>query len=255
MRILIFSLSFFFSLSVYSQDAEIIKNSSKLFKEIYSIDRSTKLKHGEYLKLNRKTKDTLVFGKFQNDIKSGVWKYYSSNNTLWMTYDFERKAILLIPAEISRIDSFIVKRSDSFSNTKVDLPPVYLGSKKEIESILSANFTIPKEIIENVKSEISIFSFVVDQNGKIKDFKNEQAVSKEVIKEVEANIKLVDGEWSPAFVDNVPIDARLLLVYEILPEGAKPIFNDHAKAIVIHCKYPVVQNTRKPIGIAVGTVD
>jgi hypothetical protein len=170
-----------------------------------------------------------------------------------MSYDFDSKSFIVLPEEISKIDSFVVRKGNSFSYTKVDSPPVYLGSKNEIERILSANFDVPKEISENGKSGISILSFIVDKNGKMNEFHREQMLTDEVFKEMEENLKLIDGDWSPAKSDGKPVDAQILLIYDITQQGAKSLFLDNPKAIVIHAQYSIVQASKKSIGFGVGS--
>jgi hypothetical protein len=241
-------------MTAHSQELELKKTTTALFKEIYSVDKISKLKSGNYLKIDKKSKDTLISGAYLDDLKSGVWRYYAKDNKPWMSYDFSKKAFVVFPEEISKIDSFVVRKGNSFSYTKVDSPPVYLGSKNEIGRILNANFTVPKEICENEKSGISMATFVVDQNGKINEFHREKALSDEVFIEMEEVLKLLDGDWSPAIADGKPVDSQILLVCDITQQGTKYLFQDNPKALVIHARYAKeVQNTKKSIGFGVGS--
>lgn len=253
MRILVFLLTFLFALTAHSQELELKKTTSALFKEIYAVDKISKLKSGDYLKMDKKSKDTLISGTYSDGQKSGVWRYFSKDNMLWMSYDFGKNAFVVIPEDLSRIDSFAVRKDDSFSYTKVDMPPVYLGSKNEIEKILTANFNVPKEIIENEESEISMATFIVDKNGKINEFQSVKMLYSEVFTEMKNALKFVDGDWTPAIADGKPVDSQILLVCDITQQGAKSLFRDNPKAIIIHAKYSVVQNTKKSIGFGVGT--
>jgi len=256
MRILVLFLTFLFALNAHTQELELKKITTPLFKEIYSVDKISKLKSGDYLKIDKKSKDTLIFGTYSDGQKSGIWRYFSKENKLWMTYDFGKNTFVFIPEDISSIDSFVVRKGDSFSYTKVDLPPVYLGSKNELEKILTANFTIPIEICENEKSGISMATFIVDKNGKMNEFQSVQMLFNEVFTKMEDALKFLDGNWSPAFADGKPVDSQIVLVCDITPQGAKYLFKDNPKAIVIHFQYVgKVRNTKKSLGYSIQTVN
>jgi len=255
MRFLALSISIFFYLAGFSQELEIKKVTTTNFKEIFTVNKTSKLESGNYLKIDRQNKDTLISGTYTDGVKSGIWRYFSKGNELWMTYNFDRKKLEKLPEEISRIDSFVVKRDDSFTFEKVDLPPVYLGSKNEIAKILIASFKVPVEIVQNERSGISIATFCVDKFGKTKEFKGEQVLSNEVYSQMEKSFKLIDGDWYPAIVNGVPVDSQIVLVYDITPSGNKYLFQDNSKAIVVHFQYFGVTKTKRSIGYAVISVD
>ncbi len=252
MRALFFSLTFFFFLTSHSQELETKKVTTTNFKEIFTVNKTTKLKSGNYLKQDRQNKDTLISGTYTDGTKSGIWRYFSKENELWMSYNFDRKAFEKFPDERSKIDSFVVKKGNSFAYEKVDSPPVYLGSKNEIERILIANFKVPQEIIQNKRSGISIATFMVDQSGKTKEFHGEQVLSNEVFPQMEQAFKLIDGDWCPAIANGEPVDSQIVVVYEITPLGAKSLFQDNPKAIVVHFQYYGVTETKKSIGFGIG---
>lgn len=254
MRFLVLSLTIFFFHTAHSQEFEVKKVSTANFKEFYTVNKISKLESGTYLKLDKQNKDTLISGIYLNGVKSGIWRYFSKRNNLWMSYNFDRKAFEKLPEAISRIDSFVVKKADSFTYEKVDLPPVYIGFKNEVERILIANFNIPKIIMEKHLSGISIATFVVDKNGKIKEFQGEQVLSSEVFPQMEKALKLVDGDWSPAIVNGEPVDSQIVMVYDITPQGAKYLFQDNPKAIVVHFQYSGVTQTKRTLGYVTRTV-
>lgn len=173
MKILLFLTPLFLSFATIAQTLETKKINTSCFREIYSIDKSTKLKCGKYLKLTKQSKDTLISGNYQNGQKTGTWRYFKEDNKLWMSYDFDTKLFLSIPEEISKIDSFTVLKGQNFIHTKVDNPPIYLASKNEIEKILLNSIKLNPEIMVNSKSGISVARFVVGSDGKLKDIVQE----------------------------------------------------------------------------------
>lgn len=251
MRSLIFIFLIFVSFSAYNQTIEARKISSASFKEYYSIDKSTNLKCGKYLKLDKKTKDTLISGEYKNDQRIGVWKYFSSENKLWMGYNFDKKLFELMPDEISKIDSFWVQNGNTFAFKKVDTPPVYLGSNKEIEKIISANFILPTEVIMQQKWGASIATFIVDKNGKMKDFHGDVVTSKEVLRFMATVFKLIDGDWLPAIMDGKPVDSQIALVYDIMPVEANFLFKDKPTAITFHYRYDKIKEPKRSVGFEI----
>jgi len=254
MRLLTLSIAVIFYLTGFSQELETKKVTTAKFKEIFTVNKSTKVESGNYLKIDRQNKDTLISGTYTNGVKSGTWRYFSNGNHLWMSYNFDRKAFELIPEEINKIDSFTVRKGDSFSYEKIDFPPVYIGFKNEVERILIANFSIPKVIMEKHLSGISIATFVVDKNGKIKEFRREQVMYNEVFPQMEKALTLIDGDWSPAIVNGEPVDSQIVMVYDITPSGNKFLFQDNPKAIVVHFQYIGVTETKRSLGYVTRTV-
>lgn len=251
MRSLIFIILIFVSFSAYNQTFEVKKVSTANSREFYSIDKSTSSKCGKYFKLDRKTKDTLISGEYKNDQRIGVWKYFSSENKLWMAYNFDKKSFELIPEEISKIDSFWVQIGNTFAFRKVDIPPVYLGSKKEIEKIISANFILPTDVIMQQKWGASIATFIVDKNGKMKDFHGDVVTSKEVLSQMEKAFKLIDGDWLPAIMDGKPVDSQIALVYDIMPVEANFLFKDKPTAITFHYQYDKIKEPKRSVGFEI----
>lgn len=255
MRFIVLSLILFTFLPAIAQEFKIKKVSTAYFLDTYTVDKITKLKSGNYLRLDKENKDTLISGTYRDGEKSGIWRYFSTEGRLWISYNFDSKAFEILPEEISKIDSFVVRKGDSFAFEKVDMPPVYLGSKKEIEKIITSNFKVPIEICENNKSGISIATFVVDKNGKMKEFHGEQMLSNEVLIQLQQAFTLVNGDWSSAKVNGESVDSQVLLVCDIAPYGAKTLFQDNPKAIVVHFQYYGVTTTKQSLGFEIRTVE
>jgi len=86
LAILLLILSF----TVNAQKLKKVKQLSKdkLHKEIFTIDKSTKLKHGTYEKYELYSWFLVEYGTYNNGVKHGVWYTYNKNNTHWVD-DFE----------------------------------------------------------------------------------------------------------------------------------------------------------------------
>ncbi len=177
------------------------------------------MKNGEYLKLDIKSRDTLVSGTFRDDLKTGTWKYNGKESKPWITYDYDKKMLNPISDEITKVDSFVIRKDGTFVTEKVDSPPFYIGYKDEVRNILANNFKIPVDILVNGLSDNSVASFVVDKNGKMTDFRIEKMQNKEVSANILNAFKKIEGEWMPAIFKGQPVDSKIFLVFDIKPFG------------------------------------
>lgn len=236
MRFIICLLFLGLSIKGYSQAIETKKVTSGNFKEIYSVEKKTKVKSGTYVKIDKLSKDTLIVGQYQNDQRSGVWKYFSEGNKLWMSYDFDKKAFALIPDEIKNITQFDVSNGSKYTEQKVDNPPIYLASKKEIEYQFLSELAPTLEIVTNSKSGLCVARFVIDKTGHLKEIVSEVMLSDVLFPQIKSILENLKEPWIPAKVNGQEVDSQFILVLDIKPEG-KPLFEDNPKCIVVHYNY------------------
>jgi len=236
MRFIICLLFLGLSIKGYCQAIETKKVTSGIFKEIYSVEKKTKVKSGTYVKIDKLSKDTLIVGQYQNDQRSGVWKYFSEGNKLWMSYDFDKKAFALIPDEIKNITLFNVSNGSEYTEQKVDNPPIYLASKKEIELQISSGVIPVEDIVVNSKSGLCIARFVIDKTGQLKDIVPEVMLSYAIFPQMKSILEDLKEPWIPAKINGQEVDSQYMLVLDIKPEG-KPLFEDNPKCIVVHYNY------------------
>jgi hypothetical protein len=215
MKLIILTFLLSFSLISFSQERKIIKKKSDFYIEIYSIDKGSKKKDGEYVKIKKSTNDTLIFGNYNNDIKVGLWKFNSSSNRIYFYYNYDKRLFNQLPTSISSIDSFYIKKDTAFCLTKVDSPPIYLGYKDEIKDVFRQNAIVPADICEKGLSGNSLASFVVDITGKIVDIGIDNSISKGLDKNIIKTINMINGDWIPAKVNGEPIDSKIYILYNI----------------------------------------
>lgn len=254
MRPLLIFILLLSSLDSYNQTVETKKVSSAYFKEFYSVDKSTGLSVGPYVRLDKQKKDTLVYGIYQDGQRCGVWKYFGDENALWVAYDFSKKSLVYVSEEINKVDSFMVKKGNSYVNLEVDNPPIYLSSKNEIEAIFLSRIKLAAEITANTKSGISIARFVVSKEGKIKEITSDLMLSGDLFPQIKEILETLEGEWIPAKANGEAIDAQYMLVLDIKP-GGKPLFADNPKCIVVHFNYSNLLNTKRVVGYELRRVD
>jgi len=218
-KIILSSLIALFFLPSHAQELKTKKILTGNCLEIFTIDKKSKLRNGEYLEIDKNSRDTLISGAFRNDFKTGTWKYNGKASKPWFTYDYDKKMLNRIPEEITNIDSFLIRKDGNFVFEKVDSPPLYIGYKDEVRNIIAIHFKVPVDIIINGLSDHSVASFVVDKNGEMTDFRIEKMQFKDVATNIFNAYKKIEGEWSPAIFKGQPVDSQIFLVIDISPPG------------------------------------
>jgi len=242
-KIILSSLIAFFFLPSFAQELKTKKISTENYIELFTVEKNSKLKDGAYLKIDRNTKDTLISGNYRNDLKVGIWKYNSTGAQPWIAYDYDKNKIIQISDQLSKIDSFMIKKDDVFVFEKVDAPPVYLGFKDELKNTLGMSVKVPITIMTGQLSVISIASFTVDKNGKMKDFEIAQTLSDEVDSNIRSALKKLDGEWSPAVYNGQPVESIVFVVFEIKSREAPSGMPKISNAIEVQFNYFGVTRT------------
>ena len=103
------------------------KNSAYFYEEIYTIDKSSKKKQGDYLKLSKYSGDTLVKGQYEQDKQVGPWSFKGADNSKYISYDYnEEKLIEIIDVNFKEA-SVQVKTEGNFKMVNVDHPALYIG--------------------------------------------------------------------------------------------------------------------------------
>jgi len=256
-KIVLFILISLIFLPSFAQELKTKKISTGDYLEVFTIDKGSKLRNGGYLKIDMKTKDTLISGAFRDNLKTGIWKYNDLKSKPWITYDFDKKYLTRLSDELSRIDSFMIRKDDKFVFEKVDSPPTYIGYKDEMKNLLERSLKIPNEILENGLSVISIASFVVDKEGKMREFKILKTSTKDVNEALFEAFKKIEGEWSPAIYHGQPIDSDVFIVFDIKPHGTPSAIPKISNSIVTHFEYYAVQRraiSSKIVSVPVGRI-
>lgn len=236
MRLFSFLIPFLMSFVVNAQIVDSKKSYTSCFKEISTVDKSTGLKTGQFVKIDRQTKDTLVIGNYQNDERSGLWKYFEKDNKLWMTYDFDNKSLILIPDVFRSTKTFVIKKEDSFSLENVDNPPFYLGSKNEVGKVLAMDIKVPSEILQKTESGISTINLVIGKEGTIKDIVADNLQSKDFLLQTKKAINTLESDWIPAKVNGVPVDAIIPVIIEV-NFGDRQLIPENPRCIIVRIKF------------------
>ena len=131
----------------------------------------------------------------------------------------------------------MIKKDNVFVSEKVDAPPVYLGFKDELKKTFEMNVKIPVTIMTGQLSVVSIASFTVGKNGKMKDLEIAQTLSDEVDNNIKNSFKKLEGEWSPAIYNGQPVESIVFVVFEIKPKEVPSAMPKISNAIEVRLNY------------------
>lgn len=263
MKIVLIFLICLFCLPVLAQ------KSNRKLKEIkdqystckYTIEKKSKLKEGEFLRIKNNTKDTLVIGQYASDQKIGVWKYRRPGNKDYISFNHDNQSVEYLDPSITKIDSFLIKENTDglYLLNKVDSPPIYLGFKGEINTIMQRNLTLtPEECQRGIKG-FTTASFVIDSTGRISEIMIVKSLGKSIDRMVVNAIKMIDGQWIPAKVNHVPKNAQMEVLFSIHGPGNYPKLKEKPYQIIRDFSYFGVQRTystsrivRVPVSMPMG---
>ena len=206
---------FLMSSQIYSQNLKTKKKISRFTKEVYQIDKKSKMKNGFYYKISKNSKDTLVVGNYLNGRKTGLWTYYKMNGEKYIEYNYSSKTINALYGEAHKSDSTYIIRGNEFVLDKVDSPQIYLGFENEGQMNIATSIKLPINIMENNVTGRSIATFVVDEHGKMIDQKIELSLNKELDKKILDEIKKLEDNWIPAKKNGKAISSKIIFTLNV----------------------------------------
>lgn len=220
------------------------KNSEYFYEEIYTIDKSSKKKQGDYLKLSKYSGDTLAKGQYEQDKQVGLWSFKGSDNSKYITYDYtEEKLIEIIDVNFKEA-SIQVKKEDGLKMTDVDHPAIYIGFKKEIQRTMIAVLKPPSSVFAKAKPGVVMVSFDINTKGAIENYKIETSYDINLNKALEKAFENIKEGWFPASIDGTPVVSKMHMMFNFdfildasQTKPAKPRLLERPDLIVIDMTY------------------
>jgi len=250
MRLLLLTILILISNNTVAQELRTKKTSSFNFQEIFTIDKKSKLKQGNYVKLDKNSNDTLVKGYFNDDKKVNVWTYFEKNNRIYLKYDYDRNVAMPINIASTKVDSIQIRTGDIFTLTRVDSSPLFIGYKGEFKSLIFQNFKAPASLFEKKLTGMSMASFVANKLGQIQDISIEISLSDDLDFAIEKSIESINRKWIPAKLDDNSVDSKIYVVYNIIltrdPKYKhESLFKDKPDLVVIDVIFFEVEREKK----------
>lgn len=206
-------LACFICTSMLGQDLKKKKKTEHVYQEIFTIDKKTKEKQGNYVKINNFSKDTLVKGTYEQGKKAGVWSFMDNKNSVYFTYDFDQNKVAENYGNFSYHDSIQVKIGNQFKLTRVGNPAIYLGYRHGIPDVLSKELKPPKSFFSAAKPGMVVVSLEINQKGEMENLKFESSNNDKLHATIENSIKKLTNGWIPASIDGVPVVSKMYIAF------------------------------------------
>ncbi|MFA6087018.1 hypothetical protein [Mucilaginibacter sp.] len=189
--------------------------------EIYKVLASNKYtKQGLYQAVFKK-KLVVATGMFENDKKTGVWRFYDQQGQAMQIYDYTKKQLLFEAKEdtSSSLRYFVDKQLDSTSKVT---KPVKVGGRYYGYLPYLNLFTVPKDLRDiNYDLFSAVVELLISPYGRLADYKvHLNAVNFK--RTINMNINLPNEEdmvFIPATLNGEPISSRVVIQCYVTNSG------------------------------------
>lgn len=236
MKYVLLLIAFFWSIAVYSQPKLIKKENRTLrfYEEYYVLKSDTLIKEGKYTKRNSYDNKPVFEGAYKNDLKEGVWLYYSyagnvvdsgrfeqgkkvgawtakfNNGDDQVRYDYTSEKLLYF-----KIDPLIDKGAiyniiDGPNKTFsiLDRPPIYLDGDALFNYTIGNYINYPAKARAATIQGRVIIRFLIDKDGNASNYNVIKSIGYDCDEEALRVIKLNDGKWAPGILNGNPVSVE-----------------------------------------------
>lgn len=201
------------SITIFCSSGDERKKKSEInanIREVYYIDKKSKLMDGGYFAIHTTNKDTLVEGNFKQGLRSGNWVFTDSKtNEKKLEYDFSANKLLFIEPKFYA-DSFLIQQGNEFVYDKVDRPLIFIGYDNELLIQIANRYKFTKEMYQN-PCESSIIAFVVDENGNLAGSKIMNNCNSKVDQFINTTVNTFNGRLLPAIKNGHPVKSMFFV--------------------------------------------
>ncbi|WP_461638788.1 energy transducer TonB [Labilibaculum euxinus] len=228
--------------NVFGQDLKLTKKkeNTRSGKAIFTvIENNPSIKHGDYVVKAYTGKDKIVVGKYdhnkktgnwtekyygfgykglkcvgeyKNDIKVGIWTYYSFKGDTAQIYNHSTdKMIFAIRCKNDK-EEYIVKTDSEIVKTKLDFPPLYISGFDIFRDNLTASLnSYPDELKTNKLDYFKIdtdLTFFINKNGGIEDIKFSNSIGYGYEEQIQ-DFVINAGKWIAGVKDGEKVTAQI----------------------------------------------
>lgn len=181
-------------------------------------DKSTR--HGLYQMVYNKTY-ALASGRFDHDVKTGLWRFFGTDGHLLQNYDYTKKELQYEAPEdtTSNLRYFVDKQlADTDRTTK----PIKIGGRYFGYLPYLKLFRLPANLMDiSREASIAVVELLVSPGGRLAYFKT-TIYSGNFSKTFNMNVNVLNEEdkvFTPATVNGEPISCRILMKCFIDDDG------------------------------------
>jgi hypothetical protein len=210
-RFLILFFAVFLSNVCISQEVKKKTVSDSFSREEFYITKKGKLKNGSYIQIMVNTGDTLAIGQYTNDVKSGIWTYYSKGDSVYLKYNYDNSEIIFKSESITKVDTFIVFNNGSFKLSPIESPPICIAFEDKIRFYLANNLRPSIELQSQRIEGYAMASFEVTSAGEMTNIKTEKSIEAEFDKTLVKTLENFKETWKPAVYKGQQVNSKILI--------------------------------------------
>ncbi|WP_374950903.1 hypothetical protein [Mucilaginibacter sp.] len=210
------------AINTFAQETVKVKNKlSQNVTEVFTVPANNKLiRQGLYQALFKK-KTVVATGLFENDKKTGLWRFYDQKGQAMQIYDYTKKQLLFEAREdtTSNLRYFLDKQLDTTMNVT---KPVKIGGRYYGYLPYLNLFTLPQDL-RDVNSDVFVarVELLISPLGRLADYKvHLAAINFE--RTINMNIHLPNQEdmvFMPATLNGEPIASQVVIKCYVTNSG------------------------------------
>ncbi|MFB6344087.1 energy transducer TonB [Saccharicrinis sp. FJH62] len=201
----------------YGKDKQKIKRVRNYFDtEYFEIDKLTKEYNGQYVKLDRDTKDTIVWGKYKNGTRTGVWSFYGPSNQPYFKFDYDNLEITYKSPYLNLINEFIIEDvNGEYILSKVERPAICLDGMFELKKQAGLKFTPDFFDLMGINNNFILASLIINEDGDMDSVVIEKAINPELDAAVIKSLNKLNLKWLPAIKNDKNVKSKVFINYYI----------------------------------------
>jgi protein TonB len=142
----------------------------------------------------------------------GIWDFFDSDGELEKKYDYSKKEFIFLNLKDDEINKdYTVYKGNQVLTTKLERPPVYLGSTEFIYSELAKKIYYPAEARMNGITGEVLISFIVDSTGKSANYRVFKGIGYGCDEEALKAVYQLPDLWAPGILDKRYVSVKYLM--------------------------------------------
>lgn len=210
-----FSLTLFLSGSLIIVTAQetkkvTVNTESPYAKEVYYVLKENRaVRHGKYSKVTHGIVELRQQGQYTNNVKTGIWEYYS-NNELDQKIDFSTRTVVFAIPFTPIVKSMLMDNGTERENTSGQTP-VLLGGIGKFINCLQATVLYPAAARRAGVQGTVLISATVTRDGALINEKIEEGPGSGLNEEGLRVIQQLPNEWLPLTINGEVVESRITI--------------------------------------------
>lgn len=194
---------------IAGQKTKLVKDEAKK-EEFNVLKNDPSVMHGEYKKFSTKGK-LEIHGYFRDGREDSTWSFYDSEGELEQIYDVLKKDVIFFRQnENDKYRTYRMITGSDTTNVILDRPPLFIGGNSSLAHEIMKRIRYPEEAINSGAKGRVYISFVIDQDGNIRDFKVLKPLGHGFDEEVIRVLSQLPPNWLPGIYEGHPVAAEYI---------------------------------------------